>query len=93
MTYHFYSPLLALAENPDIVLQKQGEYVYQCYCDRSSASGSLPLEEQPIWRIVKIEITTDEAGIERYRRLYPYGNAQHRFAVKDCPTYHYDYKR
>lgn len=96
MANNFYNPLQNLATTPDVVIQQDGKYIYQCWCDRSKADFSKSIEELEnlfIWRIVKTEITIDENGAEVYRTLYPYGRDAYEYSVFDRDKFTYEYKK
>ncbi len=52
--------------------------------DRSAADPSLPLDPQPVWRIVKITSTSADDGSTRHDRLYPDGLASFSFPLASC---------
>lgn len=96
MANNFYNPLQNLATTPDVVIQQDGKYIYQCWCDRSKADFNETrevLEQRSIWRIVKTEITIDDNGNEVYRTLYPDGRDAYEYSVFDINKFNYEYKK
>ena len=83
------------AMTPDIIIDRPGEYRYECYCDRSKedATSELPLEQQPIWRIMRISITETEADVVEYRNEYPNGSRNFDFKVSEKGTYTYNFAK
>ena len=96
MAKHFYNPLIDLSRTADVVIQQEGEYIYQCWCDRSKADFKKSIEELEnlfIWRIVKTEISINEHGEEIYRTLYPEGRDAYEYSIFDRDKFPYEYKK
>lgn len=92
---HTLGVVATAALTPDIIIDCSGEYRYECYCDRSKedlASG-LPLEEQNIWRIMRILITEVANSVVHYRNEYPNGSRDYNFAVSKRETYTYNFAK
>ena len=92
---HTLGVVATAALTPDIIIDCSGEYRYECYCDRSKedlASG-LPLEEQNIWRIMRILITETETDVVEYRNEYPNGSRNFDFKVSEKGTYTYNFAK
>ena len=83
------------ALSPDIIIDRSGEYRYECYCDRSKedVDSGLPLEDQPIWRIMKTVIVEDAYDVVQYRNEYPNGSRNYDFAVSQRETYTYNFAK
>ena len=83
------------ALTPDIIIDCSGEYRYECYCDRTKedSTSELPLEEQPIWRIMRILITETSNSVVHYRNEYPNGSRNYDFAVSKRETYIYNFAK
>lgn len=86
----FSSELLAATVSADLTIDS-GDKIYLCYLDRSATIVPvIPVEEQPVWRIILIEkITTENAT--QYQRKYPNGLQGFLFAPSQASTYTYKY--
>ena len=90
-----YGIVATAAMTPDIIIDRPGEYRYECYCDRSKedVNSGLPLEQQPIWRIMRISISETETDVVEYRNEYPNGSRDYNFAVSKRETYTYNFAK
>lgn len=66
-------------------------------------NGAVPVEQQPIWQIEKIDTETqtviiqensESREIEKYitRRRYPNGNEDYKFIMAEALNYNYEYR-
>lgn len=88
----FQNPLVQAYTSPDIVIERVGEYRYECYCDRALANNETPLEEQDVWLILRLSIV-ELSGETRITQMYPNGSMQYCFSPKKRETYLYDYAK
>lgn len=64
----------------DVIIET-ADYTLLADFDRSAADPSLPLDSQPVWRIVKITSAPAPDGSTRHDRLYPDGLAAFSFPL------------
>ena len=90
-----YGIVATAAMTPDIIIDRPGVYRYECYCDRTKedVNSGLPLEQQPIWRIMRISISETETDVVEYRNEYPNGSRDYNFAVSKRETYTYNFAK
>jgi len=95
MTKNTLNTIATAALTPDIIIDRAGEYRYECYCDRSreDIASNLPLEQQPIWRIMKTVILEQTPDVVQYRNEYPNGSRNFEFTVSKRETYTYTFAK
>lgn len=85
--------LISNGLKPDLVVDKINEYRYEMYLDSSKiVSNDSNIEDQPCWRIAKIEVET--VGDDTcYRTLFPGGSMRYDFIASEAKNYTYNYAK
>lgn len=92
MDKQLYAPMPANGEADIIIIQPNGN-IYNCYLlpGYENKVGE-DIENQPLWRIEKIEKHEAE-GVTTFRRLYPNGSTTFSFCAANHSQYEYSFKK
>ena len=81
--------------NADYVLES-GDFTYLCFIDPSKIDHTIatPIEQQPAWRIERVESKKLANGDIEMRTMYPNGHSTaYNYIAANCKTYTYDYQK